>query len=102
VLVAPISWTHYYVLLLIPIAALVARTTSLDWPSRAALAAAILLIAPPVVVAGVTGRISSALYERILISHYFFGGLLLLGVLIRVRGRLPHPQCGDSTRVVVE
>ncbi len=85
VLIAPISWTHYYVLLLVPIAPLVARYTSLDWPLRTALAAAILLMAPPVVVAGVTGRISSALYERILVSHCFFGGVLLLGVLIGVR-----------------
>jgi hypothetical protein len=87
VLIAPISWTHYYVLLLIPIAALVPELASLDWRSRAALAAAIILIAPPVVVLAVPGRISNALYDRVLISHYFFGGVLLLGVLLGVRAR---------------
>jgi Glycosyltransferase family 87 len=96
VLIAPISWTHYYVLLVIPIAALVARYASLHWRTRAALATAITLIAPPVVVLGLAGRIGNALYERILISHYFFGGVLLLGVLIGVRvsaaGRTPHEQ----------
>jgi hypothetical protein len=101
VLVAPISWTHYYVLLLVPIAPLAARYTLLDRPSRAALAAAILLMAPPVVVAGVTGRISSALYERILVSHYFFGGVLRLGVLIGVcvsQSSVGHPFSGASPR----
>jgi hypothetical protein len=90
VLVAPISWTHYYVLLLIPIAALVAEFASLDWRSRSALAVAILLIAPPVVVLAVPGRIGNALYERVLISHYFFGGVLLLGILLGVRVARPH------------
>jgi alpha-1,2-mannosyltransferase len=85
VLVAPISWTHYYVLLLIPIAALVARYASLDRISRVALAAAIVLIAPPVVVLSVAGRIGNALYDRVLVSHYFFGGVLLLAMLIRLR-----------------
>jgi glycosyl transferase family 87 len=85
VLIAPISWTHYYLLLLIPIAWLVAGHVSLNWRSRAALAAAIVLISPPVVVLSLQGRISNALYERILISHYFFGGVLLLSVLISAR-----------------
>jgi hypothetical protein len=49
-----------------------------------------------VVVLAVAGRVGNALYERILISHYFFGGVLFLGVLIGVRvgaaGRDPHGQ----------
>jgi Glycosyltransferase family 87 len=96
VLIAPISWTHYYVLLLIPIAALVPEFASLDWRTRAALAAGIVLIALPVVVLAVPGRISSALYDRVLISHYFFGGVLLLGVLLGVRIVEPHSQRGKA------
>jgi hypothetical protein len=85
VLVAPISWTHYDLLLLIPIAALLSRYASLDWRSRAGLVTSMVLIAPPVVVLGIQSRIGNALYERVLVSHYFFGALLLLGVLIRER-----------------
>jgi hypothetical protein len=87
VLIAPISWTHYYVLLLIPIASLLAGYASLEWRSRAALAAAIILISPPVVLLSLQGRISNALYERILVSHYFWGGVVLLLVLIGARTR---------------
>jgi hypothetical protein len=85
VLVAPISWTHYDLLLLIPIAALLSRYASLDWRSRAGLVASLVLIAPPVVVLSIQSRIGNALYERVLVSHYFFGAVLLLGVLITER-----------------
>jgi hypothetical protein len=84
------------VLLLIPIAALVPEFASLDWRTRAALAAGIVLIALPVVVLAVPGRIGSALYDRVLISHYFFGGVLLLGVLLVVRIAEPHSQRGKA------
>ena len=85
VLVAPISWTHYDLLLLIPIAALLPRYASLDWRSRAGLVASLVLMAPPVLVLSIQSRIGNALYERVLVSHYFFGALLLLGVLIAER-----------------
>jgi hypothetical protein len=44
-----------------------------------------VLIAPPVVVLSIQSRIGNALYERVLVSHYFFGAVLLLGVLITER-----------------
>ena len=86
VLVAPISWTHYDLLLLIADRGARCRGMPvLDWRSRAGLVAALVLMAPPVVVLSVQNRIGNALYERVLISHYFFGALLLLGVLIAQR-----------------
>src|SRR6185295_9569563 len=97
VLVAPISWTHYDLLLLIPIAALLSRYASLDWRSRAALAAALALIAPPVVVLSVQNRIGNALYERVLISHYFAGAVLLLAILIAERMRLAAAELGGRS-----
>lgn len=85
-LVAPITWTHYYLLLLVPIAGLLAPRT---WPDRPiaqfALACGVILISPPVVLLPLAGRIPAALYSRVLVSHYFYGGVLLLGVLIAVR-----------------
>jgi hypothetical protein len=47
--------------------------------------ASVVLMAPPVVVLSIQSRIGNALYERVLVSHYFFGALLLLGVLIAER-----------------
>ncbi|HET6955093.1 MAG TPA: glycosyltransferase family 87 protein [Vicinamibacterales bacterium] len=88
VLVAPISWTHYDLLLLIPGAALVTRWASLEPRCRAGLAAALILIAPPVVVLSVQSRIGNALYERLLVSHYFAGAVVLLAVLMAERQRI--------------
>jgi len=89
VLIAPISWTHYYLLLLIPIAGLLeARTWPDHWMAVLALAGGVILISPPVVLLPFSGRIPAALYSRVLLSHYFYGGLLLLGVLIAARLRV--------------
>ena len=52
---------------------------------RAALGTAIVLVSAPVVVPLFSGRIASALVERVLLSHYFYGTLILLGALIAVR-----------------
>jgi len=94
---SPISWTHYDLLLLIPIAALLSQYASLDRRSRAALVAALALIAPPVVVLSVQNRIGNALYERVLISHYFAGAVLLLAVLIAERMRLAAAELGGRS-----
>jgi alpha-1,2-mannosyltransferase len=87
-LIAPISWTHYFVLLVIPIAALVSGRMPLPSRWRMPLALSVLLISPPVVVLALQGRIANALYERVLVSHYFFGGVVLLGVLIASRAAI--------------
>jgi hypothetical protein len=88
VLIAPISWTHYDLLLLIPGAALVSQWASLGERSRVGLVAALVLIAPPVIVLSVQNRIGNALYERLLVSHYFAGAVVLLAVLIAERQRI--------------
>jgi hypothetical protein len=105
VLIAPISWTHYDLLLLIPGAALVSRHASLDRRSLAALIAALALIAPPVVVLNVHNRIGSALYERVVVSHFFAGAVVLLAVLIAERLRLANraraPRVGPEHPALV-
>jgi hypothetical protein len=88
VVIAPISWSHYYLLLLAPLAAMLGGTR-LPLPTprlAAALALAALLISLPVVILPVPGRIPSAVYARLAISHYFYGGLILLAALAAVRG----------------
>jgi hypothetical protein len=94
VLIAPIAWTHYYLLMLIPCAALVSTHASLGWRSLVGLVAAIALMAPPVLVLDVRSRIGNALYERILVSHYFLGGVVLLAVLIAERLEVTHRDPG--------
>lgn len=85
ILAAPIAWTHYYLLLLVPIAALASGRLPVAAGARWPLAAAVWLMSLPVVAFGLQGRIANAVYERLLVSHYFFGGLLLLGVLAAAR-----------------
>ena len=91
ILIAPIAWTHYYVLLIIPVAALVSGRLSLPAWGRPPLAISAALMSLPVVFFGFQGRIANAVYERLLVSHFFFGGLLLLGLLLAVRLRADGP-----------
>ena len=90
VVVAPISWSHYYLLLLLPMAAVIGglRLPSPRPAIAVAIAAAALLISLPVVILPIPGRIPSALYDRVFISHYFYGGLVLLAALAVVRARV--------------
>ena len=89
VVIAPISWSHYYLLLLIPIAAMLGGSR-LPLPNRriaVGVTLAALLMSLPVVILPVPGRIPSALYDRVAVSHYFYGGLVLLAALAAVRVR---------------
>jgi hypothetical protein len=105
VLIAPISWTHYYLWLLIPIAAMLDGVRLPGGPQRrvvAGIALTALLISVPVVILPFSGRITSALYSRVAISHYFYGGVILLVVLAVVRLTLaatvaPPPKSVAST-----
>lgn len=85
--ISPISWIHYYLLLLLPYALYVSNQLAVPqgylWSAGVVLS--ILLISPPAFTASVTNSIISVLYSRVLISHYFFGGVLLLGVLLAAR-----------------
>jgi len=99
ILIAPISWTHYHLLLLIPGAALLSRWASLEQRTRIGLVAALVLIAPPVVELIIQNRIGNALWERLLISHYFAGAVVLLAVLIAERQRIANAdsQVGSAS-----
>lgn len=85
ILVAPIAWTHYYALLIVPIAGFLAGRLPLAERARPLLALAVWLISLPVVMFGLQGRLANALYERILVSHFFAGGVLILALLIAAR-----------------
>ncbi len=82
--ISPISWTHYYCLLLIPLAATV--THSLRMPRgrlwAAAVATAGVLVSLPVMLWIPSSPLAGAIVARILLSHYLFGGLLLLSTVV--------------------
>jgi hypothetical protein len=86
-LISPISWTHYYLLLLLPVVFLASRHMTLGagrgW--RLALAVAAVAVMLPVRVVPLSSPIARLLSERVFMSHYFLGGLLLLAMLLRWR-----------------
>jgi hypothetical protein len=87
-LASPITWTHYYCALVIPLALYLGR--GLVVPLRSGWAAAIfvagLLISLPVVLPRPGHPLLAALHTRVLISHYVFGAASLLGTLLLALG----------------
>jgi Glycosyltransferase family 87 len=84
-LISPISWTHYYLLLLLPIALYLGRQLSIpsQWHWSALMTSSILLVMTPNVRNVPTAHpIIVAFTRHFLVSHYFWGGVLLLGVLL--------------------
>lgn len=90
IVTSPMSWTHYYCWLLLPAAlflsaeSVIASTAT----SRRMAWAAILLVTPAVGIADFGGNVISAIYLKLAISHYLFGGLIWTGLLIWALARL--------------
>jgi hypothetical protein len=86
-LISPTSWTHYYLLLLLPIGLHVGGM--LGTPSGRSGAAlfwlAVASISPPVTAPTLGAGALHSPVASLLISHYFFGGVLMLGVLLGAR-----------------
>jgi hypothetical protein len=80
--ISPISWTHYYLLLLLPIALYLNGGLALPKPWNWLMGASIaLVIAPNVRNSPVNHPVVEALTRHFLVSHYFWGGILMLGLL---------------------
>jgi hypothetical protein len=83
---SPISWTHYYLLLLVPLCLLAGGRS----PAPATpLWSGLLLTSSALLSAPVASFAARNPIGRALISHYFFGGLLLWGTLFALRLRTP-------------
>jgi len=84
---SPLSWSHYYVWLLIPTAFVVGRTDHFpDDPATRRLAwAAILLLTLPIFHLRISNGVFADLFARSLVSYLFAGGILMLAVLVRSR-----------------
>jgi hypothetical protein len=96
-LASPLTWTHYYAFLVVPLAAYAASRVDVPGPAwRAIAAAAAVLVSLPVVLPVAHHRLLGAVIERILISHYAWGGMLLLAALCASRATAPS---GDGRAV---
>jgi hypothetical protein len=80
--ISPISWTHYYLFLLLPIALYLsgglALTKRWNWLMGVSI---VLMIAPNVRSSPLNHPLVEALTRHFLVSHYFWGGILMLGLL---------------------
>lgn len=83
-LISPVSWSHYYLLLLIPMALLLGGRVPLPrgrgWPVL--FGASLVLVSLPV---RLVPAEAPAWVGRLFISHFFLGGVLLLAVLLAAR-----------------
>jgi hypothetical protein len=89
-LVSPVSWTHYYCYLLVPLSAWAAgRFNGTAKPIKCFLAAGALLVSLPVALWIPGGALIGPVVARVLLSHYVGGAaLLLVGlVFLRIRSR---------------
>jgi Glycosyltransferase family 87 len=79
ILISPISWIHYYLVLLLPITLYLGGKLNVPkgriWSIGIMLSA--VLLSPPA-----ASFNSNNLLLRLFVSHYFFGGVLLLGILL--------------------
>lgn len=87
VLTSPLSWTHYYVLLLLPIGFFLGSGGAMasDPAARRWGWAAILFMMPIVFLLQFPWEWLNLLYAKLLVSHVLAGGLIVLALLIRAR-----------------
>lgn len=87
VIISPISWTHYYLFLLLPLSLYVTQRLAVPlerpWFNLVMLSA--ILMSLPVKRVKLDEPVLMFLISKILSSHYLYGGLLLLGVLLSTR-----------------
>jgi alpha-1,2-mannosyltransferase len=87
IVASPLSWSHYYVWLLIPTAFWVGHTD--HFPDNALTRwiawAAILLVTLPIFHMRISNVALADLFARSLVSYLFAGGVLMLAVLVRSR-----------------
>ncbi|MBD2020005.1 hypothetical protein H6F43_07370, partial [Leptolyngbya sp. FACHB-36] len=86
-LISPISWTHYYLLLLLPLGLCLGNSVSIPqgrlWLGLFVVSG--LLVSLPVTLFQPDSPVLRSIVFRLLLSHYFLGGVLLLGLLLAAR-----------------
>jgi hypothetical protein len=85
VVTSPVSWTHYYLLLLLPWSLYVSGLLALpgDATTRWLMGAGLVLASQPVVMPDLPAGWPAALLARTVVSLWLFGGLFMLAALAR-------------------
>ena len=85
-IISPISWSPYYLLLLLPLGLYAGKRLPIKDDSGwlLVMVLSILCITPPVMFMGEDGALQGQL-ARVLLSHYLMGALLLWGLLAYAR-----------------
>lgn len=94
-LASPLTWTHYYAFVVVPLAGLFAECSR--GRERGIVALAAILVSLPVVLPRIPHPVAAALVERVLISHYVWGALLLVAALCAERVSGAAPASIDQT-----
>ncbi len=96
-IISPLSWSHYYVWMLMPVAFFVGRTPhfSSTVPVRALGWVAIVLAAGPITLLSFSNTLLEELAARLGSSRLLFGGLAILGLLIWSRWQMQHSTTKD-------
>lgn len=97
---SPLSWSHYYAWMLMPIAFFVGRTPHFPTaiPARVAGWAAIVLAAAPMTLLELNNPLLQELNTRFGTSRLLLGGLLILGLLIWSRWHMNLSAAPDGRR----
>jgi alpha-1,2-mannosyltransferase len=96
VVTSPVSWSHYYLLLLLPWALYLGGRLDLpdDATSHGLMGGGMLLASLPVVALPLGADMIGAIASRTIISAWLVGGLLILAALLRgaLMARAPTPE----------
>jgi hypothetical protein len=92
---SPVSWTHYYLLLLLPWALYQGGLLPLpdDRTTRVLMWGGLALVSLPVVMPELTPGWGAEFIARILVSAWLYGGLLMLAALLRGAWHGARPAC---------
>lgn len=88
-IISPLSWSHYYVWMLLPAAFFISRAPHFGGGRLQRLLGwvAIVIASPPVLFWQPGPRLLNEAHARLGVSHLLYGGLILLGVLLVCRWR---------------
>jgi len=102
VVTSPVSWSHYYLLLLLPWALHVGGRLGLpdDGATRWLMTGGMLLASLPVIMPVLEPGLIGALVSRTLVSAWLFGGLLMLAALLRGMLHAHQPAPNAARRAI--
>ena len=100
-LVSPITWTHYYSALVIPLSLYAGGrlVVPMRGPWVAAMLCSGLVSSLPVVLPHPAHPLAAQIFSRVLISHYVFGAAALLAILLLAQREQDGPAASPASRL---